>query len=81
MNLQSLYDHLDSSVKLYMRPSTKKGSVGDIGLVSHMSSLSQSVGECRDKVFERADDMVDAYCREKAKDFGRLASSILQKTD
>ena len=64
---------------LYLRPSTKRGSVGDVGLVSHMSNLSQSVGECRNKVFERADDMVDAYCREKAKDFQRFALILLPK--
>ena len=63
-----------------MRPSTKRGSVGDVGLLSHMSSLSQSVGECRDKAFNKADDMVDAYCREKAKDFNRFHSIFYQKS-
>ena len=74
LNLQSLYDHLDSTVRQYMGPSTKRGSVSDVGLVNHMSNLSQSVGQCHNKMFERGGDMVDAYCREKAKDFSRLAS-------
>ena len=57
-----------------MRPSTKRGSVGDVGLVSHLSNLSKSVEECREKAFRKADEMVDAYCREKAKEFQRFAS-------
>ena len=57
-----------------MRPSTKRGSVGDAGLVSHLSNLSKSVEECREKAFRKADEMVDAYCREKAKEFQRFAS-------
>ena len=59
-----------------MRPSTKRGSVGDAGLVSHLSNLSKSVEECREKAFRQADEMVDAYCREKAKEFQRFASEV-----
>ena len=57
-----------------MRPSTKRGSVGDAGLVSHLSTLSKSVEECREKAFRKADEMVDAYCKEKAKEFQRFYS-------
>ena len=74
LHFKSLYDNLQSSLRLYMRPSTKRGSIGDVGLLGHLSNLSQSVEECRDMAFRKADEMVDAYCREKAKEFQRFAS-------